>query len=65
MHEITPRMLEIARLIADGQTYEEMGHSLGISPRTVKSHTDRMRLILGVKKKRHIPKVMRDLGLLE
>lgn len=61
---LTPRELEIARLIADGLTYEEMGNRLGISPRTVKAHTDKIRIKLGVSKKRHIPSVLRRLGIL-
>lgn len=64
MNLLTPRELEIARLIADGLTYEEMGIRLGISARTVKAHTDRIRVKLGVSKKRHIPGVLRDLGVL-
>lgn len=66
MTGLTNRQLEIARLIAEGLTYDEMGERLGISPRTVKAHTDVIRLKLGgLGKKRDIPRVLRDLGLME
>lgn len=65
MHQFTEREMQIVRLIAEGLTYEEMGRRLGVSPRRVKQETDVIRSYLGVSKKRRIPQVMRELGLLE
>lgn len=62
MVTLTPRELEIARLIAQGMTYKEMGEALGISPSTVKAYTDQVRRLLGLKHKRHIPAKLRELG---
>lgn len=64
MNGLTPRELQVARLIRDrNATYDEIGELLGISPRTAKAHTDKIRAKLGVSKKRHIAKMMRDLGI--
>lgn len=65
MHQFTEREMQIVRLIAEGLTYEEMGRRLSVSPRRVKQETDVIRSYLGVSKKRRIPQVMRELGLLE
>lgn len=63
MLSLTPRQVQIVRLIDEGMTYEEMGDALGIAPRTVKAHTDTIRIKLNVKRKRHIPKALRDRGV--
>lgn len=65
MHEFTKEQLQLGRLIEEGLTYSEIGARLGINPRTVKTQTDKVRWMLGVRHKRQIPKVMRDLGLLK
>jgi len=62
MLSLTPRQVQIVRLIDQGMTYEEMGDKLGISSRTVKAHTDTIRLKLDVKRKRHIPQALRERG---
>ena len=51
---LTPRQDEIAGLIVIGLTNEEIALCLGISPRTVRAHTDELRIRLGVAKRRHI-----------
>jgi DNA-binding CsgD family transcriptional regulator len=62
-HPLTPRQMQIARLIDKGMTYDEMGAALGIAPRTVKTHTDTIRIKLNVKRKRHIPQALRNSGV--
>jgi DNA-binding CsgD family transcriptional regulator len=59
---LTPRQLQIVRMIDQGMTYEEMGEALGVSPSTVKAHTNTLRYKLNVKKKRHIPQALRETG---
>ena len=44
-------------------SYKEMGDKLGMNPRTVKAHTDALRIKLGVRNKRHIQDKCRDLGI--
>lgn len=51
----TPRRLQMVSLIAAGLTFEEIGATLSISPRTAKMHSDALRLILGVERARDIP----------
>lgn len=65
MQEISPREIEVAKLIDRGMTYDEIGKELGISPRTAKAITDRLRLKINVQKKRHIPGVLKELGVLD
>ncbi len=44
---LTPRQLEVRRLRKRGLSYAEIGAMLGISPRTVEHHLERMRHRLG------------------
>jgi DNA-binding CsgD family transcriptional regulator len=53
--DLTARQREVVELIAQGLTNRELGHALGISTRTVKSHCDALRQKLGVNKRRQIP----------
>jgi DNA-binding CsgD family transcriptional regulator len=52
---ITPRQLQVIRLIAEGLSNDELGQELGISPRTAKAHCDILRQKLGVPRRRQIP----------
>jgi len=52
---ITERQLQVIRLIAEGLSNEELGHELGISPRTAKAHCDVLRQKFGVPRRRQIP----------
>jgi ATP/maltotriose-dependent transcriptional regulator MalT len=53
--DITERQREVVALIAAGCSNDEVGARLGISPRTVKAHSDVLRQKLGVKRRRQIP----------
>jgi len=64
LRKLTAEERRIAQLIADGLTYEEMAGRMGISPSTAKQHTALLRAALGVRYKRQIPGVMRELGLM-
>lgn len=52
---ITKRQRQIVALIAAGFSNVEVGQRLGISPRTVKAHSDALRVKLGVDRRRQIP----------
>ncbi|HEU5206800.1 MAG TPA: helix-turn-helix transcriptional regulator [Gaiellaceae bacterium] len=52
---ITARQREVVALIAAGCSNDEAGLRLGISPRTVKAHSDVLRQKLGVQRRRQIP----------
>ena len=56
---ITDRQRAIVSLIAAGCSNDEVGERLGISPRTVKAHSDALRHKLGVSRRRHIPAAYR------
>ena len=60
--ELSTREREVAWLGAEFST-EEIGERLGISPRTAKSYLDAARRKLGVKRKRDLPKVLRERGI--
>ncbi len=47
-HGLTGRELSVLRLAADGGTSQRIGHTLGISPRTVNTHLDHIYRKLGV-----------------
>ena len=49
---LTPRQHQVLALIAQGLSNEEIGATLGISPRTVRAHSDLLRMKLGVSRRR-------------
>lgn len=55
----TVRQRQVVELIAAGCSNEEIGHRLGLSPRTAKAHSDALRRKLGVAKRRQIPAAYR------
>jgi len=50
MH-VTPRQAQILRLVAAGLSDKEIASRLGLSPRTVQSHLDRLFLEHGLHKR--------------
>jgi len=48
---VTPRQAEILRLIASGLSDKQIASRLGLSPRTIQSHVDRMYLQHGLHKR--------------
>ena len=56
---LTERQRAIVSLIAAGCSNDEVGETLGISPRTAKAHSDTLRRKLGVARRRHIPAAYR------
>jgi DNA-binding NarL/FixJ family response regulator len=58
---LTERQRQVARGIERGLTNNEIGAELGISPRTVKAHSDALRQKLGVARRRLIAPAFRAL----
>lgn len=58
---LTERQQQVVALIAAGCSNDEVGERLGISPRTVKAHSDVLRQKLGVPRRRQIPAAYRAL----
>lgn len=48
---VTPRQAEVLRLIATGLSDKQIASKLGVSPRTVQSHVDRLYLQNGLHKR--------------
>lgn len=48
---VTPRQAEVLRLIATGLSDKQIASRLGVSPRTVQSHVDRLYLQNGLHKR--------------
>lgn len=63
--QLTPRELEVLRLLATGQTNREIGARLGISPGTVKSHVERLIAKLAVSSRTEAAVYALRLGLIE
>ncbi|MDO8670171.1 MAG: LuxR C-terminal-related transcriptional regulator, partial [Dehalococcoidia bacterium] len=61
---VSPRELEIARLIAAGHTSDEIAKRLTLSPRTVDSHLRRIYTRLGINSRMALARLVFDAGLL-
>lgn len=60
MTELTRRQQQVAALAADGLTDPEIAQELGISLSTARSHLDRVRIKLGVSRKREIGRALKE-----
>jgi non-specific serine/threonine protein kinase len=58
---LTERQRQVIQLIAQGYSNVEIADHLGISPRTVKAHSDALRTKLRVSRRRQIPAAFREL----
>lgn len=56
---VTPRQREVVKFIALGLSADQIAERLRISVRTVRAHTDALRIKLGVPKARMIPSAYR------
>lgn len=61
---LTQREYQVALLIADGHTNDEIGDRLDISPRTVKAISDNIRRKLEVEHRRRIGAALRSRGMM-
>lgn len=57
---LTPRELEVARLVLDGQGYRAIGEQLFISPKTVEHHVARIRGRLGASSRGELLEKLHD-----
>jgi len=63
-HRLTPREVEVLRLIALGHTSVEMGRQLGLSPRTVETHRAHIHKKLGLSTRAELVRYALRHGLL-
>jgi DNA-binding NarL/FixJ family response regulator len=61
---LTPRELEVLRAIGSGATTRKVGHIMGISPKTVENHKQRIFGKLGVQNQAHAVSIALRRGLL-
>jgi DNA-binding NarL/FixJ family response regulator len=61
---LTPRELDVLRLVGSGHTTREVSERLGISPKTVENHKQRMFAKLGVQNQAHAVAVAMRSGIL-
>lgn len=62
-HGLTPREIDVARLLAEGMTNREMADNLTLSVRTVETHVDRILGKLGVSSRTRAASTIARLGL--
>jgi DNA-binding CsgD family transcriptional regulator len=63
--ELTPRQLEVLRLLASGKTTKEIAQTLALSPTTVRNHIASLLAVLGVHSRLQAVVIARESGLLE
>jgi DNA-binding CsgD family transcriptional regulator len=51
---LTPRELEVAVLVADGLTNQQIAHRLSVAPRTAETHLENIRQKLGFRSRAQI-----------
>lgn len=65
VRELSPREFEILRLLLDGQSVEEIGRILNISPKTVQNGHYQIKVKLGVKTDIELAKLAIKLKLID
>lgn len=63
--QLTPRELEVARLVAAGLTNADIATELGIKPRTVTSHLDHIYTRLGIGSRAALARLVVEEGALD
>jgi DNA-binding NarL/FixJ family response regulator len=48
LRELTPRQREVLQLMAQGATYKEIAHRLGVTPKTARNHMTNLYTQIGV-----------------
>jgi DNA-binding CsgD family transcriptional regulator len=61
---LTPRELDVLRLLAEGLSAKEVAIKLDITSRTVESHIDKLRLKTRARNRTHLVAQAMQLGLL-
>jgi DNA-binding CsgD family transcriptional regulator len=62
---LSPRELDVARLVAEGATNAEIADRLKISPKTVSAHLGNVFERLGIHKRAQLARYIAEHGLLE
>jgi DNA-binding CsgD family transcriptional regulator len=65
MKQLTARQLQILQLKAEGATRDDIGALLAISPHTVKTHLERIRIRLRARNTAHAVAIAVRTGLVE
>nr|WP_241962065.1 LuxR C-terminal-related transcriptional regulator [Rhodococcus opacus] len=60
---LSPRELEVARLVADGLTNKEIATRMVVSPRTVEGHVVRILRKLGMTRRHQVATALRPRGI--
>lgn len=64
VHHLTPRELDVLKLVADGQSAKEVALLLHIAPCTVERHIENVRLKTRTRNRAHMVAVVMQGGLL-
>ena len=65
MKDLTPRQMQILRLLALGMTNRRIAGELGLSENTVRTHVERIRRVMRASTRGEAVARARDLGILE
>lgn len=65
MLELSPRQLEVAKLVVDGLSNAEIGQELQISPRTVSTHLEHIYDRLEIRSRVELVKLMSQAGMID
>ena len=63
--KLSPRQLEVLKMVAKGTTYKEAGEALGLAERTVKYHMGRILELLHLENRAQVIKYAAQRGILE
>jgi DNA-binding CsgD family transcriptional regulator len=65
MKDLTPRQMQILRLLALGMTNRRIAQELGLSENTVRTHVERIRRVMRAMTRGEAVARARDLGILD
>ena len=65
MRDLTPRQMQVLRLLALGMTNRQIGEALGITENTVRTHVERIRRVMKARTRGEAVARARDMGLID
>ena len=63
--QLSPREIELMRLVAEGYSYKEIAEKLFVSPSTIHTHTSNLMIKLGLSNRRELIQFARKHGLMK